>query len=220
MACGIGRRCSFAFLTLRCLTQDASWVGRFALLSQGITVLRLVAIFHQSHRKRLSERPPTMRLGNRMNESPPTQSSQTRLIQKYSIKAVLTPYILSVLGDRAEMAHSIEGQDSDAGSRAVRGSQTRARYPQDPQWKGNLSCDPSAARVNQTMTMPGAVRLIGAAVDRGHRSLWQEHVFVGGDGDDVGVVAVNDLHGRSVSSASRNADIIQSRQFQRVTARG
>ncbi len=64
----------------------------------------------QNHWQALGNTHPLDRLKTRIDRSQTDRCSRERKIQYFSIKGIMAPYILSVLGDRQEMAHSIEGR--------------------------------------------------------------------------------------------------------------
>lgn len=67
-------------------------------------------VFASKHRQALGNSHPLTRLKTRIDRSQTDNCSWERKIQYFSIKGIMAPYILSVLGDRQEMAHSIEGR--------------------------------------------------------------------------------------------------------------
>jgi asparagine synthase (glutamine-hydrolysing) len=67
-------------------------------------------MFHPRHRKMLKESHPFDTLSGRIDPAQFEGLSIQSQIQYISIKSNLTPYILNVLGDRAEMSHAIEGR--------------------------------------------------------------------------------------------------------------
>ncbi len=72
--------------------------------------LLLRILFHPRQRMQLSECPPIDRLVRRINPEQTNDCSNNGKIQYFWIKSMLAPYILTTIGDRQEMAHSIEGR--------------------------------------------------------------------------------------------------------------
>jgi len=67
-------------------------------------------LFHPRHRPELRSNHPLESLRQRIQRRQIDGLPLVRKIQHFSIKAILTPYILVNLGDRPEMAHSLEGR--------------------------------------------------------------------------------------------------------------
>lgn len=68
------------------------------------------AMFHPRHSARLRSRPVIEALRARVKRDKTDKLTLVRRIQYFLFKSMLAPYILGTLGDRAEMAHSIEGR--------------------------------------------------------------------------------------------------------------
>ncbi len=68
------------------------------------------SLFHPARRWKVVGTHPLSRLGQRVEHGPNGGSSFARKIQYFWIKSMLGPYILTILGDRQEMGHSIEGR--------------------------------------------------------------------------------------------------------------
>ena len=72
---------------------------------------RLISrIFNNKHKFNLHNTNPLQRLKKRIDRSQSDKCNEVRKVQYFSIKGILSVYILSVLSDRQEMAHSIEGR--------------------------------------------------------------------------------------------------------------
>lgn len=67
-------------------------------------------MLHRKHRHRLRARPAIEALKRRVKREKSDALPLVRRIQYFGFKAMLAPYILGTLGDRAEMGHSIEGR--------------------------------------------------------------------------------------------------------------
>lgn len=67
-------------------------------------------LFAKPFRSRLEASHSLDRLRARMDRNQTEGRSITRRIQYFSIKLMLAPYLLTMLGDRAEMGHSVEGR--------------------------------------------------------------------------------------------------------------
>ncbi|NUM52787.1 MAG: asparagine synthase (glutamine-hydrolyzing) [Candidatus Hydrogenedentes bacterium] len=70
----------------------------------------LARMFGRGVRSRLSETHPVDMLKRRIDRKQTDGNSHARQVQYYWIKSMLAPYLLCMLGDRAEMGHSIEGR--------------------------------------------------------------------------------------------------------------
>ncbi|MCH7228878.1 asparagine synthase (glutamine-hydrolyzing) [Haloferula sp. A504] len=68
------------------------------------------ALFLPKHRPRLSQRHPLDLLRKRLPRHQTDPLPPVRKIQHFTIKSLLAPYLLTVLGDRQEMGHSLEGR--------------------------------------------------------------------------------------------------------------
>ena len=71
---------------------------------------RILRLFHRKHRPRLMARHPLQRLEERIDRDQTEGRPQVRKMQYAWIKNMLAPYLLTILGDRPEMGHSIEGR--------------------------------------------------------------------------------------------------------------
>ena len=71
---------------------------------------RLLRLFHRRHRPRLKACHPLESLKRRIDRTQTEGRPPTRQMQYAWIKNMLAPYLLTILGDRAEMGHSIEGR--------------------------------------------------------------------------------------------------------------
>ena len=71
---------------------------------------RLYNLFHARNREKLTGTHPIDRLKTRIHRPQTNGREPVKQRQYFSIKGIMAPYILSILGDRAEMAHSIEGR--------------------------------------------------------------------------------------------------------------
>ncbi len=67
-------------------------------------------LFHPGNQPQISNSHPLDLLKQRIERTQTDDLSLVRKIQYFCIKTVLTPYILTMLGDRQEMGHSIEGR--------------------------------------------------------------------------------------------------------------
>ena len=67
-------------------------------------------LFHADHRPEVSGRHPLDLLETRIMEPLGDAQSFARKVQFFWIKSILAPYILTILGDRQEMGHSLEGR--------------------------------------------------------------------------------------------------------------
>lgn len=70
----------------------------------------LVSIFNKKHKSTLESSRAIDSLIERAVPAKMKDLPPVRRIQRFSIKRMMVPYILSILGDRAEMSHSIEGR--------------------------------------------------------------------------------------------------------------
>lgn len=70
----------------------------------------LSRLFHPQHRAQLESSHPLDSLKRRLDRKQTDGRPLARRIQYFWCKSVLAPYILSMLGDRPEMGHSIEGR--------------------------------------------------------------------------------------------------------------
>jgi asparagine synthase (glutamine-hydrolysing) len=71
---------------------------------------RIVSFFDRKYRSRLSARHPLEMLKERIERTQTVGRSLARKMQYTWIKNMLAPYLLTILGDRAELGHSIEGR--------------------------------------------------------------------------------------------------------------
>ncbi|HYA87102.1 MAG TPA: asparagine synthase (glutamine-hydrolyzing) [Nitrospirota bacterium] len=71
---------------------------------------RILSFFDRKHRPRLKARHPLRRLVPRIDRDQTEGRSLARKMQYAWIKNMLAPYLLTVLGDRPELGHSIEGR--------------------------------------------------------------------------------------------------------------
>ncbi len=67
-------------------------------------------LFHPGQQSRISGNHPLEWLKRRIDRTQTDERSLVRKIQYFCIKTVLAPYILTMLGDRQEMGHSVEGR--------------------------------------------------------------------------------------------------------------
>ncbi len=74
------------------------------------TQKRILRCFHSKHRPRLKARQPLQRLKERIDRNQTEGRPPVRKMQYAWIKNMLAPYLLTILGDRAELGHSIEGR--------------------------------------------------------------------------------------------------------------
>jgi asparagine synthase (glutamine-hydrolysing) len=79
------------------------------LLSPG-TQKRIRRLFDRRHWRRLDSTSALERLRARIDRTQTDGRPAARKIQYAWIKSILAPYLLMILGDRAEMGHSIEGR--------------------------------------------------------------------------------------------------------------
>ncbi|MDZ4858280.1 MAG: asparagine synthase (glutamine-hydrolyzing) [Candidatus Hydrogenedentes bacterium] len=70
----------------------------------------LARLFHRDHQEAVRATHPLDRLKRRINRAQTDGHTHARKVQYFWIKSMLAPYLLSMLGDRAEMSHSIEGR--------------------------------------------------------------------------------------------------------------
>jgi asparagine synthase (glutamine-hydrolysing) len=70
----------------------------------------ILSFFDRKHRRRLMEHHPLERLKERIDRGQTEGRSSPRKMQYAWIKNMLAPYLLTVLGDRPELGHSIEGR--------------------------------------------------------------------------------------------------------------
>ena len=70
----------------------------------------ILRLFHRKHRPRLMARRALQRLEERIDRDQTEGRPPVRKMQYGWIKNMLAPYLLTILGDRAEMGHSIEGR--------------------------------------------------------------------------------------------------------------
>ncbi len=66
--------------------------------------------FNARHRARLAATTPRARLKARVRRELTAGRSHLRQLQTFSIRALLATYLLTILGDRPEMGHAIEGR--------------------------------------------------------------------------------------------------------------
>jgi asparagine synthase (glutamine-hydrolysing) len=71
---------------------------------------RILGFFQRKHRRRLLARHPLQRLRERIDGNQTEGRPLVRKMQYSWIKNMLAPYLLTILGDRAELGHSIEGR--------------------------------------------------------------------------------------------------------------
>jgi asparagine synthase (glutamine-hydrolysing) len=74
------------------------------------TQKRIRRLFDSRHWRRLDARPALERLKARIDHAQTDGRPAARKMQYAWIKNMLAPYLLTILGDRAEMGHSIEGR--------------------------------------------------------------------------------------------------------------
>ncbi len=74
------------------------------------TQKRILGSFHRKHRSRLKACQPLQRLKERIDPAQTEARPQVRKMQYAWIKNMLAPYLLTILGDRPELGHSIEGR--------------------------------------------------------------------------------------------------------------
>jgi len=74
------------------------------------TQKRILRCFQRKHRPRLKACQPVQRLKERIDRDQTEGRPQVRKMQYAWIKNMLAPYLLTVLGDRPELGHSIEGR--------------------------------------------------------------------------------------------------------------
>ncbi len=67
-------------------------------------------LLHRQHGETLSASHPIDLVRTRLDPQQTEGRSWVRKIQYFSIRGMMSPYILSILGDRQEMAHAIEGR--------------------------------------------------------------------------------------------------------------
>ena len=70
----------------------------------------ILRLFHRKHRPRLKARHALQRLKERIDRDQTEGRPPVRKMQYAWIKNMLAPYLLTILGDRPEMGHSIEGR--------------------------------------------------------------------------------------------------------------
>ncbi|MFV3405961.1 asparagine synthase (glutamine-hydrolyzing) [Pseudomonas sp. NY15463] len=70
----------------------------------------LARLFNRKHRQRLQGTSPLQRLRQRLDRRELDRLPLLNKLQTFSIRGLLSPFILANLGDRQEMAHSIEGR--------------------------------------------------------------------------------------------------------------
>ncbi len=71
---------------------------------------RILGFFRKENRHRLLARHPLRRLKDHIDRNQTEGRPLVRKMQYAWIKSMLAPYILTILGDRAELGHSIEGR--------------------------------------------------------------------------------------------------------------
>ena len=71
---------------------------------------RILRLFRREHRPRLMGRRASQRLEGRLDPGQTEGRPRARKMQYAWIKNMLAPYLLTILGDRPEMGHSIEGR--------------------------------------------------------------------------------------------------------------
>jgi asparagine synthase (glutamine-hydrolysing) len=71
---------------------------------------QLLRLFHRRHRPRLRIHSPLANLKRRIDRGETDGRPPARQMQYAWIKNMLAPYLLTILGDRPEMGHSIEGR--------------------------------------------------------------------------------------------------------------
>jgi asparagine synthase (glutamine-hydrolysing) len=71
---------------------------------------RILGFFHRKHRRKLSERSPLQQLRKRIDRDQTEGRPLARKRQYAWIKNMLAPYLLTILGDRVELGHSLEGR--------------------------------------------------------------------------------------------------------------
>jgi asparagine synthase (glutamine-hydrolysing) len=74
------------------------------------TQRRILSFFHRKHWPRLRACKPVQRLGERIGLDQTEGRSLVKKMQYAWIKNMLAPYLLTILGDRPELGHSIEGR--------------------------------------------------------------------------------------------------------------
>lgn len=70
----------------------------------------LTKLFHPNHHSQVSENHPLNWLTQRIRRTQTDSLSWVRKIQYFCFKTIFAPYNLTILGDRQEMGHSIEGR--------------------------------------------------------------------------------------------------------------
>lgn len=70
----------------------------------------LIRMFARGVRPKLAETHPLDKLKQRIDRAQTDGNTHARQVQYFWIKSMLAPYLLCMLGDRAEMGHSIEGR--------------------------------------------------------------------------------------------------------------
>lgn len=70
----------------------------------------LTRLFHRQHRQKVQATSPLQRLSQRLDREELDRLPLLNKLQTFSIRGLLSPFILANLGDRQEMAHSIEGR--------------------------------------------------------------------------------------------------------------
>jgi asparagine synthase (glutamine-hydrolysing) len=70
----------------------------------------ILSYFHRKHWSQLKARHPLLRLKERIDRNQTEGRPLARKMQYAWIKNMLAPYLLTVLGDRPELGHSIEGR--------------------------------------------------------------------------------------------------------------
>ncbi len=70
----------------------------------------ILRLFHKKHRSRLMASRALQRLEGRIDPNQTEGRPRVRKMQYAWIKNMLAPYLLTILGDRPEMGHSIEGR--------------------------------------------------------------------------------------------------------------
>jgi len=70
----------------------------------------LTRLFSRQHRQRLQRTSPLQSLRKRLDRKELDRLPLLNKLQTFSIRGLLSPFILANLGDRQEMAHSIEGR--------------------------------------------------------------------------------------------------------------
>lgn len=71
---------------------------------------RILGFFHRKHRRTLADRGPLQKLRERIDRKQTEGRPLARKRQYAWIRNMLAPYLLTILGDRVELGHSLEGR--------------------------------------------------------------------------------------------------------------